>query len=470
MCKTESFFAFMSIILLLIWYVFNGVVAHPQVDNLRADDLYPRTNATRRLKGFEMAVYPSQVGDHYLGPKAGTFTQRYLINKDYFDPSKPLLFIYIGDVISRGIIGYEVTIPAQTLKAAMVALEHRYFGDSKPTPVVSAKKLKKLLTISQTLQDIRSFASYITRVLRSAAPMKIVLFGDSYTGSLASWARQLYPDLFIGAVASSSPFDIKVAYNDYNSVAAHDFSNPKLGGSDQCLAEVTQAHAAFAGNLDTPERRRMLEQKFHICSGVLDKRSNQLYATQGPTLLAFDIQGNNPSCSEDYCNIERICRRFATGQEAPLDKLAAVCNTNNPIPPQSCRNFDWNQELQELADPRYNSRDRLLTFIACNGLGLFSPCDESNRCPFMRSEDRLAHLLEQCDSGFGIPEEDVNQKVKKICRKYGGKGLHSTTNVISINGKADPWYPVSITEKQAGVDMLMIEGASHCYWSSHKNA
>ncbi|KAF4672016.1 Thymus-specific serine protease [Perkinsus chesapeaki] len=461
----------MSIIAFFVWHVVNAGMGYSHRYDLRADDLYSSTNVTRRkLRDFEIGVFPGQAVDHDLGPEKGTFSQTYLINKDYFDDNKPLLFIYIADDISSDVVGYEVTIPAQTLKAAMVALEHRYFGDSKPTSDVSATRLKKLLTIPQTLEDIRSSASYITGVLSPATPMKIVLFGSSYTGSLASWARQLYPDLFIGAVASASPFDIKVAYDPYDSVAADDFSNPELGGSPQCLAEVTKAHAAFADILGTPGGRRMLEQKFHICRGTLDNRGNQLLATQGSTLLDFDLQSNDPSCSKDYCNIARICRRFTTGQEAALDKLAAVYNTNYPIPSTKCHDYDWSQELRELEDSRNSGARRLRALIGCNGRGLFVTCDESNRCPFMRSTDRLSHRLERCDRGFGISEEEVRQKVTEVYRKYGGKGLHNTTNVISINGNADPWYPVSITQKQPGVDVLMVEGASHCYWSLHENA
>lgn len=41
---------------------------------------------------------------------------------------------------------------------------------------------------------------------------KWIIFGGSYSGSLALWFRQLYPDLAVGAVGSSGPIEPKVDF------------------------------------------------------------------------------------------------------------------------------------------------------------------------------------------------------------------------------------------------------------------
>ncbi len=55
-------------------------------------------------------------------------------------------------------------------------------------------------------------------------------FGGSYSGALAAWFRQLYPNLVVGAVATSAPVLAKVDFFEYVEVTA-----TSLGTYGKCI-------------------------------------------------------------------------------------------------------------------------------------------------------------------------------------------------------------------------------------------
>ncbi len=69
---------------------------------------------------------------------------------------------------------------------------------------MSAENLK-YLTSQNALGDIASFITEMNRYHGIPEGTKWVVFGCSYPGTLAAWARQKYPHLIQAAVASSAP-------------------------------------------------------------------------------------------------------------------------------------------------------------------------------------------------------------------------------------------------------------------------
>jgi len=77
---------------------------------------------------------------------------------------------------------------------------------------LSTKNLK-YLTVEQVLADLETFINTISNdnepILLNA---KWVVFGGSYSGSLAAWLRMKYPHLVHAAVSSSSPLMATIDY------------------------------------------------------------------------------------------------------------------------------------------------------------------------------------------------------------------------------------------------------------------
>ncbi|KAF4660436.1 Thymus-specific serine protease [Perkinsus chesapeaki] len=373
-----------------------------------------------------------------VDPNSRNFHQQYFLYRHSYAPDKPLLFLYVGGSSPMSPLEIPVNLMrlAAAFKAAVAYLEHRYFGGSFPTEDVSAKTLKDLLTIPQAVEDIRTFGEYLKRYLNSPT-LQIVLFGDSYGGALAAWAREKYQSLFIGVVSSSSALDAKLENDMYATIEAEDLSNKQLGGSPKCLKTITKAHEDFADLLKSTDGRRKLEDKFKVCRNVLDNRMNQLAFTRDGQLLGISIQDNNPKCRKDYCDISRVCRRLAE-----------------------------TKECDRLKDPYFTGEERMSRFIFCRGFGQRQPCTDENNCPWLRTEERLELNVRICGA-FGISEEQAKEYVDQVQTEYGGKTLKGATNIFSINGEADPWRSVSITEPAEGIDVYTVPMASHCYWDKN---
>lgn len=64
------------------------------------------------------------------------------------------------------------------------------------------------LSATQALADAANFIKYINNQYNiSSSEAKWIAFGGSYAGTLATWLRDKYPDLVVGAISSSGPLE-----------------------------------------------------------------------------------------------------------------------------------------------------------------------------------------------------------------------------------------------------------------------
>ena len=100
---------------------------------------------------------------------------------------------------------------APQVGALMLAIEHRYYGESMPTSSeLPPVRQLQYLSSQQALGDIATFHAQITaNYSLDTSPTttnKWVAFGGSYPGMMAGFARLKLPHLFHAAVSSSSPW------------------------------------------------------------------------------------------------------------------------------------------------------------------------------------------------------------------------------------------------------------------------
>ena len=113
----------------------------------------------------------------------------------------------------------------------------RFYGDSHPTSDASTANLV-YLSSRQALADFAYFHDLMVSKYKLSNKNKWISFGGSYSGALSAWFRKLYPEVVVGAVASSAPVLAELDYIEYVEVVAASLGNSSQGGC-VCLCVFT---------------------------------------------------------------------------------------------------------------------------------------------------------------------------------------------------------------------------------------
>ncbi|KAI0502481.1 hypothetical protein KFK09_017434 [Dendrobium nobile] len=158
---------------------------------------------------YSAHYFPQQLDHFSYQPKSySIFYQKFLMNSTFWERGEPI-FVYTGN---EGDIewfaantGFMMDI-APKFRALLVFIEHRYYGTSKPFGEKSYESADKLgyLNSAQALADYAVLIRSLKHNM-SAESSPVVVFGGSYGGMLAAWFRLKYPQIAIGALASSAP-------------------------------------------------------------------------------------------------------------------------------------------------------------------------------------------------------------------------------------------------------------------------
>ncbi|KAJ2826337.1 hypothetical protein IWW50_002406, partial [Coemansia erecta] len=152
----------------------------------------------------------AQPVDHF-GSNNAMWQQQYLVNATFYQPGGPIYVSTPGEqvITTRFVDGMHATELAQQTNGLVVSIEHRFFGQSNPTPDISGSSLQ-YMTIENSLEDFASFLRAARSQPSDVFPTpvsensKVVFVGGSYSGNVAAWMRAKYPALVQGAWASSA--------------------------------------------------------------------------------------------------------------------------------------------------------------------------------------------------------------------------------------------------------------------------
>ena len=85
-----------------------------------------------------------------------------------------------------------------------------------------SKENLKFLSSKQALKDTANFISRMSEIYHIK---HWIVFGCSYSGTLAAWMRLKYPHLVLGAISSSGPLYAKLNFPEYFQVILYKFKN-----------------------------------------------------------------------------------------------------------------------------------------------------------------------------------------------------------------------------------------------------
>ncbi|KAK6018975.1 hypothetical protein OSTOST_15408 [Ostertagia ostertagi] len=141
--------------------------------------------------------------------------KRFFKNEQWAKPDGPIFLMIGGESPARPSWVLNENLTYLEFGATVYLLEHRYYGESHLFEAVGAFKNKiytYYLSSLQMLYDVANFIRTVNTEMGTDKPAKWIVFGGSYSGSLALWMRQLFPDLVHGAVGSSAPLEAKLDF------------------------------------------------------------------------------------------------------------------------------------------------------------------------------------------------------------------------------------------------------------------
>ena len=219
--------------------------------------------------------YYTQTIDHFSwsSPPAGSYTyqQRYFLNNQYWNPTTGVIFFYSGNEADVTLYVNHTGLMwenAQQFNALLVFAEHRYYGLSQPFGTAS-QNILQYLTHEQALADYAELLISLQTNLSITQP--IIVFGGSYGGMLAAWARIKYPSIFTGAISASAPImafnGMIPAYNNntYWQVVTND-ATANAGSPAACANNVRAAFNAMLNAGNTPDGLTNLSTTFQMCT------------------------------------------------------------------------------------------------------------------------------------------------------------------------------------------------------------
>jgi len=434
--------------------------------------------------------------DHFDPQNHETYQQRYFYSNRYANivqPSRTLTFLCVGGEgpgFTKSVLVDSVHCTGDMIALAhklfhdyqinvhMYALEHRYYGESYPdfgdqSPVETQNL--KYLSSRQALEDLAHFVQTMQaqESKESETTPTWISFGGSYPGYMAGNARLKHPQLIFAAVSNSVPLDLEVDFPGYNERVGWDLMYTKIGGSQECFDIVKNGHREAVALLD--QNRTYLANLFHICDPetALDTIENQ-HLFLGDGLIQIFVQGNDPSCQEELCNIERLCSYMIENKETNPDKsnldiLVDVAKAqrgddDDDDDDGGCLSIDFQELLIQLAQPVVEDGGwRSWLWQTCTEVGFYQTCIHET-CPFATYFHTVDQDLTICQVAYNIT--NVYENVQATRDYYGGLDITSGSLVLSVNGDVDPWSVLGLHESpKYSLPVAMVAGASHHFWT-----
>ncbi|THU74313.1 hypothetical protein C4D60_Mb04t32040 [Musa balbisiana] len=342
----------------------------------------------------------------------------------------------------RGQYFLKSVVLAKKFGAAIVSLEHRYYGKSSPFKQLTTNNLR-FLSSKQALFDLAVFRQYYQEYLNakyniSEAENPWFVFGVSYSGALSAWFRLKFPHLTCGSLASSGVV-----------LAIYNFPEFDQQVGDSAGAECKAVLQEITNLVDEKLQSDGKSVKELFGAAKLKNDNDFLYLLADAAAIAYgnpdvlcsplvDAKKNGSNLLEVYANYVR---------NYYLGKFGA-----------SLESYDQ-QHLKNIT-PGENSADRLWWFQVCTEVAYFqvAPKNDTVRSPNI---DTRYHL-DLCKNIFG---EGVYPDVEMTNIYYGGTRI-AGSKIVFTNGSQDPWRHASKQKSSEDLPSYLIK----CHNCGHGNA
>lgn len=370
---------------------------------------------------------------------SATFGQRYFIDSKYAAAGEdaPVFYIICGEWNCEGTGSYSsVEKLASEVGAHLVALEHRYYGESLPFRKLTASKLK-FLNLETAIADLAAFQKHAMESLGLKG--KWVAFGGSYAGTLAAFYRLKHPELVVGSLASSAPVLVKAEFNEYDAHVA------SVINKTNCGDKVREAVRLIEERMSTPEGAAEVKKLFESSDVRVDEDFYYIVAD----MLAAAVQ---------YGRHTKFCKDLTSTTDPVVGYAKAGLNTLDAM---GTTPIDISMQAAEDINITPASYFRQWMWQSCQEFGWFQVANSTGTETSRSSKIDLAYHDRVCERLYGEGQK-ADGSLNPVW--YSPLFDSATTHIIFTNGSNDPWLRLSIVpEAQApNLDLLMIDGAAHC--------
>ncbi|XP_050082986.1 putative serine protease K12H4.7 [Anopheles aquasalis] len=406
------------------------------------DRMFARIDGIRPPKGYVSQSPRTVEGrftakvDHFNPQSRDTFEFSYLHNDQYYREGGPL-FVVVGgrQPISPYFIENSHFRDVAAQQGAWLAtFEHRYFGSSVPTENLSTENLRFLQT-EQVLTDLIEWIDFLRREVMGDPNARVILNGVGYTGTLASWARQRFPNIIDGAWASSAPVRAAVSFPEFS----QDVGNIiRTKGSDACYNRIFQAFNTIE-NLLNAGRVEMVSRMFNTCDpiNVDDSLEVQLFFYD----MMQSVNAGILQAISGYEGVGLVCGALAEF----LNQTYSGVRECFDLSFENFVQYAIDEDIDAPQNREYGLRQT--AYHDCTEFGHFPTADTPDQ-PF---GNRVTYdlLLAECQAAFGdwLVRDVVHDGVRLTNFHFGATDPR-TTNVLYTNGALDPFRHLSITSYQ----------------------
>lgn len=391
--------------------------------------------------------------DHFNPFTTVLWKQRYFVNSDYHRPGGPV-FIHIGGegaISARYVYNMSFMPLAQKYGALVLALEHRYYGESRPTIDMSTPNLQ-WLSSQQALADLANFRDAMMKKYQLQRETRWVTIGGSYPGCLSAWARIKYPHLFYAASAVSAPVRAKLNFYEYNEVVAN-----ALGA--ECTSVLKDATRKMDALLDTPEGRATLTQKVPTCTPMLSYEDTQVFFDSVTELINGVVQYN--AARAGAITITDMCAVLTEPGKDSLERLYALLTRLMAAEQQTCLEANIANTIAQLSSTKWEVGGAMRAWVAqtCAEFGFYQTSDSASN-PYSTRRLDIQFSLSQCVAAYGKypmpPPIDWTNT-------YYGSDHPDEERIVWSNGSIDPWHALGVTHDLSPTNpAVFIQGTSHC--------
>ncbi|CAD8176871.1 unnamed protein product [Paramecium pentaurelia] len=369
----------------------------------------------------------TQLLDHSDPANNQTWKQRYHVYSQYFNPTKGGVILYIcGEWNCQGVGDNSFSFQlAKDLGAIVIALEHRFYGQSQPFGEDSwSLENLSYLNVHQALDDLAYFILQMKRLqlhnIDSTLPWYAI--GGSYPGALSAWFRYKYPHLTVGNLASSGVINTILDFWQFDDQIRK--STSKSG--EQCPLYLQLLNSYVDKNLKNFNTKQAFKESYR-CGKMTDNEFRWFWAD---TIVQMIQQGQRTEfCQtlESLPSVERMAeyiREISLSQGDSYKQYGAY--------------YLRNETIDE------NSQNRQWYFQCCTEVA-YLQTPPQNKNSLRSYELTLDWWREWCNDAYSQGEL-IWPDVRVTEAYFGGLNLN-VDHLIMTNGGEDPWQRASLTNK-----------------------